>query len=334
MLPERGSGLLISFDRKRRFMAISTPATGNTVSPLTRSLLVCAWLLAFALLIAVKTASAAIPRYPQAYGGNIVFSANEQIWTMKRGGGVAVKLTDGPGIAVYPRVSPDGRWIAYTEMSNGGSDVWVIPAAGGAATRLTYHNGRALDNIVVTWTPDSRQVVYLSQHAQWNRLVRELYRVSVAGGLPEAMPLDNAVGMATYAPDGHTIAYNRLLTQFGNWKRYDGGMSRQVFTHDFNTRETHQLTEWPGTNAAPMWYGRKIYYLSDQDGQRRANIWVYDLDSRQRRQVTHFTDYDIDTPALGDNAITFQQGGMLYRLDLPAEHLSEVKVSIPGDNPR
>ncbi|WP_312548470.1 S41 family peptidase [Massilia sp.] len=315
-------------------MAFPTPAVGSTLPTPSRSWKFIPSLLAFALLVNGAAAFAALPRYPQAYDGKIVFGANEHLWTVPRSGGTAVQLTKGPGTDVYPRVSPDGRWIAYTGMNNAGSDVWVIPAAGGNAMRLTYHNGRGLDNIVVTWSPDSRYIVYLSQHTQWNRLVRELYRVPVAGGLPEAMPLDNAVGMATYGPDGHTIAYNRLLTQSGNWKRYDGGMSREVFTYDFETRELRRLTDWAGINGFPMWYGRKIYYLSDQDSERRANIWMLDLDTNQRRQVTHFTDYDIDTPALGDNAITFQQGGKLYRLDLPNERLGEVKVSLPGDNPR
>ena len=49
----------------------------------------------------------------------------------------------------------------------------------------------------------------------------------------------------------------------------------------------------------------------DQDAHRRANIWVYDQDTKQTREVTHFTDYDIDFPALGGDAIAFQQGGKL-----------------------
>ncbi len=291
------------------------------------------YLLAFSLL-AGGSASAALPRYPQSYDGKIVFSANEHLWSVPRAGGAALQLTNGAGTDIYPRVSPDGRWIAYTEMNNAGSDVWVMPVAGGKPTRLTYHNGRGLDNIVVTWSPDSRFILYLSQHRQWNRLVRELYRVPVAGGLPEAVPLDNAVGMGTYGPDGHTLAYNRLLAPHGNWKRYEGGMSREVFTYDFDSREIRQLTQSGGTNAFPMWYGQKIYYLSDRDSKRRANIWVLNLVTHQKKQLTHFTDYDIDTPALGDNAITFQQGGKLYRLDLADERLTEVRISLPGDNPR
>jgi Tol biopolymer transport system component len=80
-----------------------------------------------------------------------------------------------------------------------------------------------------------------------------------------------------------------------------------------HAQELKQITNWSGTNTSPMWYGNRIYYLSDQDANRRANIWVYDQDTKQTREVTHFTDYDIDFPALGGDAIAFQQGGKLYR---------------------
>src|SRR5262249_23667488 len=60
----------------------------------------------------------------------------------------------------------------------------------------------------------------------------------------------------------------------------------------------------------------------------------YDLDTKQAREVTHFTDYDIDFPALGGDAIAFQNGGKLYLLDLPSEQLREVAINVPDDNPR
>jgi tricorn protease len=148
------------------------------------------------------------------------------------------------------------------------------------------------------------------------------------------MPIDSSVGLATYAPDGHTIAYNRIFRNFRTWKRYNGGLAQQVFTFDFDTRKLTQITSWSGTNTSPMWFGRKIYYLSDQDAHRRANIWVYDQDTKQAREVTHFTDYDIDFPALGGDAIAFQQGGKLWALDLPGETLREVSVHLPDDDTR
>ncbi len=271
-----------------------------------------------------------------------MFVADGNVWSVAKTGGTAVRLTSAPGQDMLPRVSPDGKWIAYTEAGNAGSDIWVIPAAGGPARRLTYHpavepgtGGRhGPDDMVVTWTPDSQDVVYLTEQDQWNGWIRNMYEVPVAGGLPTPLPIDDQVGLATYGPDGHTIAYNRIFRNFRTWKRYNGGLAQQVYTYDFTTHVLTQITDWSGTNTSPMWAGRRIYYLSDQDAHRRANIWVLDLDTKETREVTHFTDYDIDFPALGDGGIAFQQGGKLWLLDLPSETLREVPVSVPDDNPR
>ncbi|HTX50001.1 MAG TPA: PDZ domain-containing protein, partial [Caulobacteraceae bacterium] len=295
-----------------------------------------------AAVVMAGAAHAALPRFPQPYGDRIVFVADGNVWSVAKTGGTAERLTSAPGQDMFPRVSPDGRWIAYTEASNAGTDIWVIPAAGGAARRLTYHpatepgtGGRhGPDNMVVTWTPDSRAVVFMTKRDAWNDWIQNLYEVPVAGGEPTPLPIDSAVGLATFGPDGHTIAYNRIFRNFRTWKRYSGGLAQQVFTYDLNSRKLTQITTWSGTNTSPMWWNHRIYYLADRDEHRRANIWVYDEDTKQTRQVTHFTDYDIDFPALGSDAIAFQQGGKLYVMDLPSEQVREVPVLVPDDNPR
>src|SRR5215831_6825408 len=174
--------------------------------------LAAALLLSAAPLLAPPQAQAALPRFPQPFGDRIVFVADGNIWWVAKSGGVAVRMTSAPGQDMFPRVSPDGRWIAYTEASKAGTDVWVIPTAGGPARRLTYNptteagtGGRhGPDNMVVTWTPDSQSVVYLTKKDQWNSWVQYMYKVPVSGGLPTPMPIDSAVGLATFAPDGHT----------------------------------------------------------------------------------------------------------------------------------
>src|SRR5258708_7436153 len=83
-----------------------------------------------------------------------------------------------------------------------------------------------------------------------------------------------------------------------------------------------------------MWYGNAIYFLSDRDSNRRANLWAYDLTTKAVRQITKFTDYDVDWPSIGDNGIVFQQGGNLYVLDLPGEELHKLDVMVPDDGTR
>lgn len=301
--------------------------------------------LASALLMAaavIPAAHAAIPRFSQPNGNNIVFVANGNIWTVPNTGGQATRLTSAQGQDMFPRVSPDGKWIAYTQASNTGTDIWVIPADGGAAKRLTFHptveggtGGRhGPDNMVVTWTPDSRYVVYLSKRNQWNGWIQDMFKVPVAGGNPIKMEIDSAVGLATFSPDGKSIAYNRIFRNFRTWKRYNGGLAQDVYTYNFDTQKLNRITTWSGTDTSPMWVGDKIYYLSDRDENRRANIWVRDLKTGKDHEVTHFTDYDVDFPAFGSNAISFQQGGKLWELNLADESLFQVNVQLPDDNPR
>ncbi len=301
-------------------------------------------LIQLAAILLNDSAVASLPRFPTASNGMIVFVADGNLWRVPRAGGTAQRLTSDPGEDIMPRYSPDGNWIAFTASYQGNVDVYVIPAIGGSARRLTFQsdidgidsgNGGRMgpNNMVVTWTPDSKNVVFLSRREAWNTWIAKLFTVPIAGGPPVALPLDSG-GLLTYGPDGHSIAYNRIFSNFRTWKRYKGGLAQQVFIYDFVTEKLTQITHWEGTNTAPMWYGRTIYYLSDGDKHFRANIWAYDLDTKETRQVTHFSDYDIDSPSLGDNAITFQQGGKLFVLDLPSEALHALDVVVPDDGTR
>ncbi len=307
------------------------------------------WALLVGFVTALAPATAAtLMRFPTLHNNNIVFEAYGNLWEVSRNGGTATRLTTDPGYDLMPRFSPDGRWIAFTGNYQGNQDVYVIPADGGPAKRLTYHSDVVdkaplrwgPDNMVLTWTPDSKNIVFLSRRAAWNDWFGRYFKVPVDGGLPTMMPLDRG-GLFTFSPDGHSIAYNRIFRNFRTWKRYDGGLAQDVYTYNLDTKKIDRITHWKGTDTAPMWIGHKIYFLSDRDKNRRENIWVYDLDSKQFREVTHFTDYDIDFPSLGTGShpgIVFQQGGHLWVIDLPSEKLRQINVTVPDDgtttNPR
>ncbi|HTQ12702.1 MAG TPA: PDZ domain-containing protein [Rhizomicrobium sp.] len=285
-------------------------------------------------------------RFPALHGNTIVFEAHGNLWSVGRNGGTARRLTADPGYDLMPRFSPDGKWIAFTGSYQGNQDIYVIPANGGTARRLTFHSDVVdkaptrwgPDNMVVTWTPDSRNIVFLSRRMAWNAGYGRLFSVPVDGGLPVPLPLDKG-GLMTYSPDGKSIAYNRIFRNFRTWKRYNGGMSQDVYTYNFDSKKLTQITNWVGTDTSPMWYGNKIYFLSDRDRLRRENIWVYDLGTKAFAEVTHFTNYDIDFPSLGtgvqgQDGIVFQQGGYLWVVDLPSGKAHMLRVSVLDDGTR
>ncbi len=282
-----------------------------------------------------------LTRYPTLHGNTIVFEAAGNLWRVNRDGGTAQRLTTDGGFDIMPRFSPDGKSIAFTGQYAGNTDVYVIPADGGKARRLTYHSdvvkGAPLrwgpDNMVVTWTPDGKDVLFLSRRDTFNSWFGRLFLVPAAGGLPTRLMVPKG-GMTSYSPDGTKIAYNRIFRNFRTWKKYHGGLAQDIWIYDFNAHTSERITTWKGTDTDPMWYGDTIYFASDRGPAKRMNIWAYDLKTKQFRQVTHFEDYDVDWPSLGDSGIVFQDGGSLYVIDLPSETLHKVDVTVPADGVR
>ena len=274
-------------------------------------------------------------RYPNASASSVAFVAHGELWTVPLTGGVARRLTHDPGDVIAPHYSPDGKWIAFTWRRAKSREVYVLPASGGEPRRLTFDgSGRAEDGLVVGWTRDSTRIVFLSGRASAvPRLLTRAYSVPLDGGLAEPLSLDRA-GLLSFSPDGKSVAYNRIFRNYELRKRYLGGHAQDIYTYDFDTKQLTQLTDWKGTDTAPMWFGHTIYFLSDRDSNFRANIWAYDLDTKRTRQVTHFSDFDIDFPSLGGTTITFQQGGVLYAIDLPSERLRQIPAQVPDDGER
>ncbi len=288
-------------------------------------------LIAAAPAMAVDTPAAPFMRFSNASDTRVVFVARGELWTAPLAGGTASRLTHDADGVYFPRYSPDGRWIAFTARRAGTCDVYVLPATGGTERRLTFMaSGSPNDAGIVSWTLDSRRVVFLSSSRSPSPKIMRAFSVPIEGGLPEPLPLDHA-GLLSFGPGGRVIAYNRIFRNAALPKRYIGGQQQAIYTYDFDTRKLVQVTGWKGTDTSPMWFGNTIYFLSDRGAGFRANLWAYDTVRKSTRQVTHFGDLDVDAPTLGAHAITFQQGGKLFALDLPSEALRQLAVDVPDD---
>jgi hypothetical protein len=59
----------------------------------------------------------------------------------------------------YPAVSPDGRWLAFSELQNGNWHLWLRDLRNGQTSRLTQAD---CNNVEPNWTSDSKTLIYAS----------------------------------------------------------------------------------------------------------------------------------------------------------------------------
>src|ERR1041384_2832430 len=86
-------------------------------------------------------------RFPTTNGNQIVFCYAGELYTVGKEGGIARRLTSGPGYASFPHFSPDGKQIAFTSQYDGNTEVYVMPAEGGEPKRLTITATLGRDDI-------------------------------------------------------------------------------------------------------------------------------------------------------------------------------------------
>jgi len=280
---------------------------------------------------------ARLMRFPAVHDNKVVFSYAGDLYLVAKDGGMARRITSGDGYEMFPRFSPDGKYIAFTGQYDGNTEVFLIPAEGGTPKRLTYtatlnrddiSDRMGPNNIVMGWTPDGKNIIYRSRKQTFNSFVGHLFIVPVEGGVSEELPLSTG-GFCSYSPDGKMLAFNRVFREFRTWKYYKGGMADDVRIFNTETKEITKICDNDAQDIIPMWIGNTIYYLSDRD--RNMNLFAYDTESKETQKITTFDDYDIKFPSHDQNGIVFEKGGFLFYFDAKTKEIKQIHVQIAND---
>ena len=71
---------------------------------------------------------------------------------------MARALLDSARVYLHPRLSPDGRRIAFESQAGASNEIWIADLASQAAERLTREGFSDRPE----WTPDGRRVLYVN----------------------------------------------------------------------------------------------------------------------------------------------------------------------------
>jgi dipeptidyl aminopeptidase/acylaminoacyl peptidase len=217
-------------------------------------------------------------------------------------------------------LSPDGKWLAYAvtipdvDENKSLSAIWIKPAGGGDARRLTRGQFR---DTVPTFSPDGRLLAFLSNRGG----SEQVWSLDLSGGEPRpATAFVNDIGAFKFSPDGKWFVFTadvfpdcadaactetrlkdrekskikariaeRLL--YRHWDSWKDGLRTHIWKVPVGGGAAVDLT--PGNRDAPAFGGdndfevspdgRQLLFTSNPDAvealSTNADLWVTPFDA-------------------------------------------------------
>lgn len=257
-------------------------------------------------------------------GTRIVFvsdrSGAKEIWVMNWDGTEQRQLTHYGSITTFPSASPDGHIVAFTTYASGSPSIQMFSLDTGR--KLPFYNQRASMNAFVSFTPDSKRIVFSStagggppQLYMANVNGSGLHRITASGGIEvepkinprtgtdlvdvsgRSGPLPQIYHMSLEGTDvqrltpGTGEATNPSWSPNGDhiafaWtKGFEPG-NYNIFIMDIASQQVTQLTASEGRNENPSWApdGTHLVYASKRG--RQSQIWVMNADGSAKHSLT------------------------------------------------
>ncbi len=259
-------------------------------------------------------------RHPTIFSDQVVFVCEDDLWSVPAQGGIARRLTSNLSEAARPTFSSNGQHLAFVGQEEGEYEVYVMPALGGQARRLTYMGGSLCQT--VGWTNEGR-VIFANNSGQPFPAMMYLYTIDLEGNPPKRIEVGPARTI-TYGPHGGVVL-GRNTADPARWKRYRGGLTGQLWIDEAGDGNFRPLADLKGNLASPMWIGNRIYFISDHEGV--GNLYSCLPSGKDVRRHTDHEDFYVRNASSDGHRIVYHAGADLYLFD-PERDASRV---IPVD---
>jgi tricorn protease len=258
-------------------------------------------------------------------GQSVIFSFEGDLWKAGIKNSQATRLTAMPGYETNARVSPDGKWVAFTGRQSGNADIFLMPAEGGDIKQLTYHSG---NDEVSSWSWDSKYIYFAS-----NRMGQQSgFKVSVDGGTPVRV-----FGNYFFQYDHNLFEHPSSGEIFFNdtWessnqaqrKRYKGPFNPDIQSYNIKTKQFKKYTDYEGKDfGATLDKNGNIYFASDE---ANGEYNLYALQNGKKVALTKFNT-SIKNPIVNANGgkVVFERDYQLYVYDVASQKSDRLEIPI------
>lgn len=258
-------------------------------------------------------------------GQTVIFSFEGDLWKAAVKDGQAVRLTAMQGYETNPRISPDGKWIAFTGRQYGNGDVFVMPVNGGDIKQLTWHSA---NDEVTSWSWDSKSIYFNS-----NRMGSPAgFKLNALGGTPQRV-----FGDYYFQYDHNLVEHPTSGEIFFNdtWessnqsqrKRYRGPFNPDIQSYNIKTKKYQPYTNWEGKDfGATIDKKGTIYFISDE-ANNEYNL--YSFINGKKTALTSFST-SIKTPMVSANGdkVVFEKDYQLWLYDVATKKSAKLAIDI------
>lgn len=253
----------------------------------------------------------------------VYFSYDGDIWSADVNGGNAARITALEGEEINPRVSPDGKWLAFSSNQYGNYDVYVMPINGGQIKQLTFHQAK---DEIESWSWDSKSIYFTSN--QNNGFGS--FKIDLDGKTPQALFTNyfNTTNGLVETPQGEYIFTNssESASQVTR-KRYKGENNPDLLGYNPATKSYKQYTDYNGKDFNPtIDQNGIIYFISDENN---GEYNLYKLTNGKKEALTKF-DTSIKKPFVSADGskVVFEKDYQLFVYDIHSKSSKPISINV------
>lgn len=253
----------------------------------------------------------------------VYFSYDGDIWSTDINGGNAARITALEGEEINPRVSPDGKWLAFSSNQYGNYDIYVMPINGGQIKQLTFHQAK---DEVESWSWDSKSIYFTSN--QNNGFGS--FKINLDGKTPEALFTNyfNTTNGLVETPQGEYIFTNssESASQVTR-KRYKGENNPDLLGYNPTTKSYKQYTDYNGKDFNPTVDKNGIIYFISDENNGEYNL--YQLANGKKEALTKF-ETSIKKPFVSADGskVVFEKDYQLFVYDVKAKTSKPLTINV------
>ena len=253
----------------------------------------------------------------------VYFSYDGDIWSTDINGGNASRIIALEGEEINPRVSPDGKWLAFSSNQYGNYDIYVMPINGGKIKQLTFHQAK---DEVESWSWDSKSIYFTSN--QNNGFGS--FKINLDGKTPEALFTNyfNTTNGLVETPQGEYIFTNssESASQVTR-KRYKGENNPDLLGYNPTTKSYKQYTDYNGKDFNPTVDKNGIIYFISDENNGEYNL--YQLANGKKEALTKF-ETSIKKPFVSADGskVVFEKDYQLFVYDVKTKTSKPLTINV------